>query len=135
MRTFIKPLLPLVLSIVAITGCKKSSERSRSLVATSVIGIDPCSQDYSPGTPKKGYVLLNGNTGDVVVTYNLPVDIARKVDATFKLKNNVYFTDDTRVKVDLPYRVASDSEKVYLLCPAIVFVGNFDSSKQVIIVQ
>ena len=102
----------------------------------SIIGIDPCTKDYPTGTPNKGYVLQLNTNKDTVITYNLPLSIAKQVDPSIdKIVNEFLLPQDLVIKATLSYRYATDQEKVYPICLANINLSEISKvKKQVIII-
>ncbi len=131
-----------VLSLVFLFGvlsnysCDKQSNTNQA-EEVSIIGIDPCTKNYPTGTLNKGYVLqLNSNTKDTVVTYNLPLPIAKQVDPSInKIVNGFLLPQDLVIKATLSYRYATDQEKVYPVCLSNIDLSGISKVKKQIVIN
>ena len=84
-------------------GCDKQQPDELEVV----IGTDPCTSSYPAGKPGKGYVIQLSNR-DTVLTYNLPLSIAKGVEG-YQKYNSTFFLKG--FKTNLTYRPARNEEK------------------------
>lgn len=112
-------------------GCEK--EGGGKMVfngEANVIGVDPCSS--------KGYVLFLSESKDTVLTYNLPSDIAQRVDerANVPLKDGYLFPErQNEFKTRITYRFAAKEEFIYPVCKAIIYTGGIARVKKQIVID
>lgn len=99
-----------------------------------IIGTDPCTSSNVSESSGKGYIIRLSNQ-DTVVTYNLPLSVAKEVEKFHSYKNSAFFLKG--FKTTLTYRFARDEEKVFPLCLANIDLSDFSpkvQQRQIIII-
>lgn len=135
-----KNLTKLLSVIFCITVINFSCSEQETIIEQSneisIIGIDPCTYSLPTGSINKGYVVKLNFNGDTAVTYNLPYEVAKKVDgSTVQLKEGYLLTSENIFTTKLVYSFAKEEEKFWSNCISTIDISGFSkiNKKQIII--
>jgi hypothetical protein len=126
-----KTLSLLILCLIFVSCDKKDTEMKQT--DGYIVGFDPCSLVNHYAT---GFVITSTDKKLMLMTYNLPDSIYRFPLENFQgFENSGYFPIDVRFsyKIRVTYTIATESEKIYLLCLGYINTSEFNDATQVII--